>query len=158
MYSKILVAIDGSKPSFKALGRAIEIGKCWNSEIHAVYAVNPEIYGTTVVDPAIGVSDPGSERIFNMIQEESKKIIEDAKSFTGDQGYDVKYHEKLGDARNVILDTAKDLGVDLIVLGSTGKGMAKRLVLGSVSSSVVFHSPVSTLVVRDLGEQKQKSN
>ena len=158
MYSKILVAIDGSKQSARALERAIEIGRCWNSEIHAIYAINPGIYGATIVDPAIGVSDPGSDRIFNMLQSEGKKIVEDTKIITDGLGYDVKYHIKLGDARNVILDSAKELDVDLIVLGSTGKGMAKRLVLGSVSSSVVFHNGVSTLVVRDSDEQEINKN
>jgi nucleotide-binding universal stress UspA family protein len=149
MYSKILVAVDGSKQSFTALKRAIGIGNCWGSEVHAIYAINPGVYGSTVVDPAIGVSDPGSERIFNMFKEEGIKITEDAKSFTDSLECDVKYHVRLGDARNVILDTAKDIGADLIVLGSTGKGMARRLVLGSVSSSVIYHSSVSTLVVRE---------
>lgn len=154
MYSRILVAIDGSEQSIGALKRAIDIGKCWDSEVHAIYAINPGIYGATIVDPAIGVSDPGSERIFNMLQEEGRKIVEDAKAVSDRLDADVKYHIKIGDARDVILDTSNDIGADLIVIGSTGKGMAKRLVLGSVSSSVVFHSNVSTLVVRGSGEDE----
>ena len=75
MYSKILVAIDGSKQSKAALERAVEIAKCQDSKVHAVYAINPGIYGVTIVDPAIGVSDPGSERIFKMLQEEGEKIV-----------------------------------------------------------------------------------
>ena len=154
MYSKILVAIDGSRQSLDALEQAIEIGRCRDSEVHAVYAINPGIYGATIVDPGIGVADPGSDRIFGMLREEGKKILDDAKALSDKLGYDVKYHLKVGDARDVILDTSKDIGADLIVIGSTGKGMAKRLVLGSVSSSVVFHSGVTTLVVRKPEEGK----
>lgn len=148
MYSKILVAIDGSEQSFGALKSAIEIARCFKSEVHGIYAINPGVFGATIVDPAIGVSDPGSERIFNMLQEEGRTIIEDAKVFSEGLGYDVEYHLKIGDARDVIVDTTNDLDIDLIVLGSTGKGMAKRIVLGSVSSSVVLHSRVSTLIAR----------
>ncbi len=148
MYSKILVAIDGSKQSKAALERAVEIAKCQDSKVHAVYAINPGIYGVTIVDPAIGVSDPGSERIFKMLQEEGEKIVDDSKAVSDGLDYKVEYHIRIGDARDVIMDISKDLGVDLIVIGSTGKGVAKRLFLGSVSSSVVVHSRVSTLVVR----------
>lgn len=154
MYSRILVPVDGSEESLAALRKAIEMGKGWKSELNAVYAINPGIYGTTVVDPAIGVSDPGSDRIFNMLEEEGKKIIENAKSISEEMDGNVKFHLKIGDARDVILDTAADTGSDLIVIGSTGKGMAKRLLLGSVSSSVVSHSKISTLVVRTSGRDK----
>lgn len=154
MYSRMLVAIDGSKESSDALEKAIEMAGYWNSEVHAIYAINPGIYGATIVDPAIGVSDPGSDRIFNMLQDEGKKILNDAKALSKKHECDVKFHLKIGDARDAILDTASDIGADLIVLGSTGKGMAKRIVLGSVSSSVVFHSKVSTLVVRSPEEEK----
>ncbi len=148
MYSRILVAVDGSGESSAALEKAIEIGRCQDSEVHVIYAINPGVYGATIVDPAIGVSDPGSERIFNMLQEEGEKIINDAKALSAKLDFDINCHLRIGDARDVILNTCNDIGADLIVIGSTGKGMAKRLVLGSVSSSVVFHSSVSTLVVR----------
>ncbi|MDD1670630.1 MAG: universal stress protein, partial [Methanomicrobiales archaeon] len=42
----------------------------------------------------------------------------------------------------------REIGADLVVLGSHGKSNLDRILLGSVSSFVVSHSPVSTLVVR----------
>jgi len=39
-------------------------------------------------------------------------------------------------------------GVDLIVVGSSGKGMADRLILGSVSTGIVHKSPVPVLVTK----------
>jgi universal stress protein F len=52
----------------------------------------------------------------------------------------------IGDPRDEILDTAKEIGADLIILGSAGKGRTKRFLLGSVSTSVVTESPIATLV------------
>ena len=51
------------------------------------------------------------------------------------------------DPKDEILDYAKEIEADLIILGSAGKGWTRRFILGSVSSSVVANSPVSTLVI-----------
>lgn len=48
-----------------------------------------------------------------------------------------------------ILDVADDVGADLVVVGSRGHGMGKRLLRGSVSTKVVHHAPCSVLVVHD---------
>ena len=52
-----------------------------------------------------------------------------------------------GDPASAICLAAKDLNVDLVVVGSHGKGFISRVVLGSVSEHVVRHSPCPVLVV-----------
>jgi nucleotide-binding universal stress UspA family protein len=47
-----------------------------------------------------------------------------------------------------ILDTARELGVDLIVMGSHGRHGLEKLLLGSVTTRVLGRSPVPVLVVR----------
>ncbi|UUX93635.1 universal stress protein [Methanoplanus endosymbiosus] len=148
MYSKILVAVDGSETSIKALSKAVELAEGWNAEVHAVYAIDPGIYGTSVVDPSVGVIDPTSERIFKMLNEEGKKVIDKCLKVSESAGYKVNYQIKIGDAKDTITDLAEELKADLIVIGSTGKGITRRLLLGSVSSYVVTHSKISTLIVR----------
>jgi len=54
----------------------------------------------------------------------------------------------IGDARQVILEEAKDWGADLIVLGSHGYHGIDRLMLGSVSESVAMHAHCSVEVIR----------
>ncbi len=53
-----------------------------------------------------------------------------------------------GDPRESLVTTARDLGVDLIVLGSHGRTGLSKLVMGSVASHVVAHAPCSVLVVK----------
>jgi nucleotide-binding universal stress UspA family protein len=61
----------------------------------------------------------------------------------------------IGDAREIILDEAKNWGADLIALGSHGYRGIDRLMLGSVSESVAMHARCSVEVIR---EAAAKSN
>lgn len=148
MYSKIIVSIDGSESSLKALKKAIKIASTWNSRVYGIYVINTGIYGTSVVDPALGVSDPSSDRIFDLLKSEGEEILKDAKAVADEMNYEVEFLSRLGDARDEVLDFANEIQADLIVVGSTGKGMTKRLLLGSVSTAIVTHSKISVLVVR----------
>jgi nucleotide-binding universal stress UspA family protein len=61
-----------------------------------------------------------------------------------------------GDARSAILDEARAWSADLIVLGSHGYTGIKRLLLGSVASSVVSHAPCSVEIVRRKQAKKSR--
>jgi nucleotide-binding universal stress UspA family protein len=54
-----------------------------------------------------------------------------------------------GDPRQAIVDTAKDEGIDLILVGSHGRSGVSKLLMGSVASHVVTHAPCSVLVVKE---------
>ena len=53
-----------------------------------------------------------------------------------------------GDPRDVLVDTARNLHADLLVVGSHGRTGLAKLVLGSVAAHVVTHAPCSVLVVK----------
>ena len=55
---------------------------------------------------------------------------------------------EMGDPAAMICSVARDLGVDVIVVGSHGKGFLSRVLLGSVSEHVTRHAPCPVLVVR----------
>jgi nucleotide-binding universal stress UspA family protein len=149
MVSTVLVAFDGSAPSEDALRTGLEVGKGLHATVHALFVVNPGDY--TRVPPKasrFGQIDPAIARISEAISEEGammeKRIAEIAEEYRTP----VRVHKKVGDPREEILQLAGILGADLIVVGSRGRGGLRRLLLGSVSSYVVEHSSVSTLVVR----------
>ncbi len=55
---------------------------------------------------------------------------------------------KSGDPREVIVDAAKDLKAEVIVMGTHGRRGLSRAIIGSVAESVVRTAPCSVLVVR----------
>jgi len=55
---------------------------------------------------------------------------------------------EMGDPAAMICSVARDLGVDVVVIGSHGKGFLSRVLLGSVSEHVTRHAPCPVLVVR----------
>jgi nucleotide-binding universal stress UspA family protein len=55
---------------------------------------------------------------------------------------------EMGDPAAMICSVARELGVDVIVVGSHGKGFLSRVLLGSVSEHVTRHAPCPVLVVR----------
>ena len=65
---------------------------------------------------------------------------------------------RTGDARDVINQTAKELGVDLIVMGTHGRRGISRALLGSVAETVVRTAPCAVLTVRlHEGEGRDRS-
>ncbi len=150
MVSKILAAFDGSEPSKRALKTALELGKALDADVHAIYVFKPGDF------PGIpsGFKRPGSrgdpalERFARTIREEDAKMEKQIADVAAEFTMPVRTHRKIGDPREEILHFAGVIKADLIVLGSRGRGGIGQLLLGSVSSYVVRHSTVSTLVVR----------
>lgn len=151
MTPRILIAFDGSSTAGLAVARAVE----WfaaDSEFHAVYvhgtgetiripvAIPPHA-ATRGLDP-----EPGLER---RIEKQEREFIEKKiRDLTDEHGVQIRLHWRRGDPRHEVVQAATDVSADVVVIGSRGHGKISRLLLGSVSSFVVEHAPVSTLVVR----------
>jgi len=148
MVARLLVAVDGSATGDKALREAILLGKELNADIHALYVAPPKNYPLTPPSPAFSRIDPTYDVLTKIVDEESEHIQRRIKNIATEMGADITIHLQRGDARSEIISLAQQLGADLIVLGSVGRSMLDRILLGSVSSYVVEHSPISTLVVR----------
>jgi len=126
---KILVGVDGSEHSKRALAEAIKIAEKFGAEITVVSVFYP-----TTTPPA---------------HEFSHKILEDAKTVLENEK--VKYElisvtDK--NPSNVIINMARDRKFDLIVVGSKGEGAAHALFLGSHSDKISHESQVNVLIVK----------
>lgn len=141
MFRKILVAIDGSKSSEKALDTAIDLAGIWGSELDTVYVIETGLFSSLPLDNTWEV-------IYGMLRSEGEKALASAREKASQRGVKITTHMKEGHAGNEILKTAQAAGSELIVVGSHGKSQIDRLLLGSVSSYVVKYSSVTTLVVR----------
>jgi nucleotide-binding universal stress UspA family protein len=141
MFQSILAAIDGSKKSEAALDIAIGEAKLHGAALHAVYVIETGLFSSIPMDNTWEV-------IYGLLENQGKEAHLAAAKRAESQGVGITTHLKQGHAGNEILKLARDLGVDLIVVGSHGKSNLDRILLGSVSSFVVGHSTVSTMVVR----------
>jgi nucleotide-binding universal stress UspA family protein len=145
-----LVAIDGSPQSEHALTQFLRMIKPDETKVTVLYVIAPSRY---VVIPEIpGYSgtqpQPLSEISERLIKQEEEMIANRAQMISTDEDVPIEITIRMGDPRNEILAAAEDLNVSLIVMGSTGKGLGERLLLGSVSTYVTTHSRFSTLMIR----------
>jgi nucleotide-binding universal stress UspA family protein len=141
MFQSILAAIDGSRKSEAALDVAIGEAKLHGAALHVVYVIETGLFSSVPMDNTWEV-------IYGLLENQGKEAHLAAAKKAQSQGIGITTHLAQGHAGNEILKLANGLGVDLIVLGSHGKSNLDRILLGSVSSFVVGHSTVTTMVVR----------
>lgn len=95
---------------------------------------------------------PDTTELEKAASENAAKVIEATKSklqgFFGSKGVDITSDVLFGSPESRIVETAEDNKADLIVIGSHGYKQWERLLLGSVSNSVVHHAPCSVMIVR----------
>ena len=139
---KILVAVDGSEYSKKALLKAKEIATVMGSEVAILNVVGPykkDMYIDNIeLDEAIGGI---ALKVSNDILKSSKEIFAD---FNGV----VTTSHVSGDPAEKIINMAEEGNFDLVIMGSRGSGLFTRTLLGSVSNKVVHHVNTSVLIVK----------
>lgn len=140
LFSKILLAYDGSDASNKALLKAAELTKTSpSSKLEVITAFDfPRIF--------LGAPIPAS--VNKEYYDLAEQTTDEAKKRLADQGVDAKVELIQGSPAEVILDYANENGFDVIVIGSRGLGGIREFVLGSVSHNVVQHARIPVLVVK----------
>jgi len=141
VFNNILVAIDGSDASERAIVRAIDEAKVWNAKLNAVYVVETGLFSSLPSDNTV-------EIMYRVLETEGNSVLEKAKQYAAEKGIILTSHMKQGHAGSEIITLAEREKNDLIVVGSHGKSNADRLLIGSVSTYIVAHSSVTTMVVR----------
>jgi nucleotide-binding universal stress UspA family protein len=151
-YSSILVPLDGSDYSKRALDEAIEISKRLDSQIELLSAVTTSAARPAEIVLSGAVKGKGATKAIN---EFVKKAIDDANhflqesaSYCQNKGIKASYKVVTESPAKAILDNAKRSGNDLIIMGSQGlRGINKIKVLGSVSRQVLENASCPVVIV-----------
>jgi nucleotide-binding universal stress UspA family protein len=143
MYKIVVVGTDGSPTADRAVQAAADIARSWGSELHIVTAVKAPRPGMASATGA-PLIDSGAGQA--LVEEAAKAVGETAVQRYGDD-LKVAAHAAQGNPDDVILNTAVDVGADLIVVGSKGMRGARRY-LGSVPNSVAHGAHCAVLVVK----------
>lgn len=148
--TKILLATDGSEESAHAARMAAALSEKTNSELHVVY-VEPLPHPYSLSEATIYYPEMRDEVRQEAYQEAREKVAAEVEKI-GLTCEVAGSHAHIGHPDAEISHLAEEIGAGLIVLGSRGLGPVRRLLVGSVSSSVVRHAHGPVLVVRDGGD------
>jgi nucleotide-binding universal stress UspA family protein len=140
----VLLATDGSPSSLAAAKRATELLR--PADQVTLLTVVTEMPGNEVVgvDPVFQPPDP--DAIWAREMEAAGEELERTAALLTSTKVDKRI--EVGDVGGTVCHVAAELNVDVIVVGSHGRGAIERLLLGSASSQIVRHAPCAVLVVR----------
>lgn len=141
MFTKILVPVDGSDNSYKALEAALVLSEKLGSNISVVNVMEQV--------PIIHIeSEKLLSELLEAYKKENQEILSKCSDIARQKGIAIKTVLLQGNPAPVILDYSKKENFDLVIMGSRGMGKFKELILGSVSSKIVHHSPCAIMIIR----------
>jgi nucleotide-binding universal stress UspA family protein len=138
--NKILVPVDYSDHSRRAVHFARDLATAFGASLHFVHVFPPAAFVSPPLVPAPVITGD--------VKVESRRGFEDyLATARSELGVDVSGTLREGVPHLEILEAAKALGADLIVLGTHGKTGIEHLLLGSVAERVVRHATVPVITV-----------
>ncbi len=146
---KILIATDGGKHSEVALEAVRMLNLSTITEIRIISVVDMSV--PLAMDIYAGYL-PSTSEIEKAARENAQNIVQTAaqkvSEITKENPINIVTEVLSGSPESSIVETAEQMKADLIIVGSHSYNRWERLLLGSVSDSVVHHAPCSVLVVK----------
>jgi len=137
---KILVAVDGSKPSLKAVQLLIEHAD-W-------YRVKPQVELVSVHLPVPRVGPLPKAQVEKYYSEEGAAMLAAARKKLDAAGIAYQPHVLVGAVAEAIVKHAKDKRCDLIYIGTRGMSELGKALIGSTATKVAHISDIPVLLVR----------
>jgi nucleotide-binding universal stress UspA family protein len=137
---KILLAVDGSKPSLDAVDLLIQ--QCGQ------YKTRPEVELITVHLPVPTMRGVGKDQLARYYQEEGEGNLAPSKKRLDAAGIAYQARVLVGPIAETIVKAANDAKCDLICMGSRGMGELGKALLGSTATRVLHLSKQPLLIVK----------
>ena len=142
-FGQILVPVDYSEPSRRALQLALALGG--DAKLVVVHAWDRPAY---VSDEMVAYKDGTRRSLSEMIRENAEKEMNDFLAGVPEAvGRKLEHHLLSGDPVAVILEEATKPGYDVLVIGTNGRTGMTKLLLGSVTEKLIRLSPIPVLTV-----------
>lgn len=147
---QILIATDGSETANEAADFAMEMVGCSGAKVYAVYVIDTTPYRSVSLDKI------WSKETLDEFERAGHEATSYVEKIGKDAGVEVESRVIRGHPAEKIVTFAEDNNIDMIIVGSLGKGGYEKVVLGSVSEKVVRHAKVPVLVVRERHKSEKK--
>lgn len=141
MFRRILVPIDDSESSARALGFGARWSQVSGGKVRLMHYIDVQAYPNSM-----GYGDP----VVQAAQQYARSLLDEKKAQLEKDGIQVETHLCLASAKRLgecVAEDAKAWGADLIVIGSHGRRGLGRVLLGSGAEQIVREAPVPTLVI-----------
>ena len=146
---RVLFATDGAKQSDSAVDAFEKLALNDGDEIKVLSVID---VGVPVAADIYGGYLPDTTELEKTAKENAEKVLDQTaerlRTIVGNKKIDITTEILFGSPESRIVETADEWKPDLVVVGSHGYSGWERLLIGSVSDSVVHHAPCSVLVVR----------
>jgi len=140
IFQKILVPLDGSDHSSRALEVAIQLAKQLKCKL-----VLLTVYSMVA---ASGSSPELSLMAIEASRDRGKEILKSAEEKVKSEMIEVETELTAGTAVEAIVEKSKEGKFDMIVMGARGLGTMRKLLIGSVSEGVIKSAPCPVLIVK----------
>jgi len=141
LFTNILVPVDGSDNSYRALDAALLLSEKLGSNITVIHVMEQ-----------VPITHIGSEKQLNEFlqayKKENQEILSKCSEIATQKGLTINTFLVEGNPASEILNFSKKEKFDLLIMGRRGLGKFKELILGSISSKIVHHSPSAVLLIR----------
>lgn len=146
MFKRVLVPVDGSDTSNRALTTALQLARETSAHVRLVYVVEELAY-ISGFDQFAAYSGDMAE----IVRKSGQKVLDDSMAIATAAGVQAdhvlidSFTQRLGD---VVADAAKAWNADLVVVGTHGRRGIGRVLMGSGAEEIVRLAPVPVLMVR----------
>jgi nucleotide-binding universal stress UspA family protein len=147
LIKRILVAVDGSNPSLNASDFAIDMAKRFESELIALYVIEPKY---NELETAISPRPGRLKNVFTKAMEKGEQIVHNVKENAVKNHLNIKTDviNSITSVVKAIVEYSEDKEVNMIVVGSRGMTGFKKMLLGSVASGVVTYAHCPVVVIK----------
>lgn len=146
-YKHLLVPVDGSEISFAAVKHAAAFAKAFGSKLTVISIVVEDPFRDN--DFYYSAGSAIMKEYFVEAYANAQKALSKAQNICTEQGAEAEIQIIKGEvSAQTITQTAEDLKIDLIVIGSHGRKGLKKMVLGSFAQDVIGSTLIPVLIVK----------
>ncbi len=138
-FERILVGVDGSEASLRALRLGVEIAARFGAKVTLVTVIPPLLLPNDAYAPGVGAIEQEHRRHAEQVLAEASELLEPK--------VEVDKVQLFGAPAESLAQLAQSDEVGMVVVGSRGRNAVMRVLVGSVSDRLVHISPKPVLIV-----------